>query len=157
MATEHDSWIKGLGVNLEGFSGEPEGPGGVEATATTPAALFKLKVRLALEEAGVLDAAGGLTPLAIQSAKPVPLKSEIGNQEAIKALTAGGRKIENWGKFTTKSVEVLGRGVQVHFYKSNSGEVDYSYERDFKVKGVEKVFDAHGTELRKKDLKILNH
>ena len=77
-----------------------------------------------------------MTPAAIRSAKKIYLGEEgIKNQDIIDILKKHGKPIDDWEKYTTKSVTISsGQSRQIHFYRNaKAGIVDYETV-DFKVK-----------------------
>jgi hypothetical protein len=107
--------------------------------ATSIITKTQLRTQLAFQEAGILDANGGLTPKAVLNADIIDLKDPIRNPAVVKVLTSDGSNISDWRKFTTKSVTMPnGQRLQIHFYKNIiTNKVDY-LTQDYKVKGVVK-------------------
>lgn len=99
---------------------------------------WRLKARLAFEEAGIL-AFGRLTDAAIQASKPaMGKKGKLTNPSVIRHLKLKGGDIKDWKKMKTESITLRGtnQSVQIHFYKNEKiGKVAYGHP-DFKVKGV---------------------
>jgi RHS repeat-associated protein len=108
----------------------------------------RLKVQLALEEQGILTKGGkGLTEKAIREAREITLAGDrITNPEVVKELTKIGGPIEQWGKFSTTTINLsTGQRIQVHFYMNKvTGQISYKPWYDFKVKG--KIYLEKGLE-----------
>lgn len=94
--------------------------GTADKVATTPQSALKLRTELAFKEAGILTKDGKLSQKAIQESSRVALKDgKIQNPDVVRVLTKDGSKIEDWGKFTTKSVTMPnGQSMQIHYYKT---------------------------------------
>lgn len=86
---------------------------------------LQLRTELTFKQAGILDDNGKLTTTAIE------------NSKVISILIKDGSKIEDWNKYTTKSVVMPnGQSMQIHFYmNTKTGKIDYE-TKDSKVKGV---------------------
>jgi len=92
----------------------------------------RLRTQLAFEEAGMLNSEGRLTAQALDSSIDIVPGSQLVNSRVIAGLTRNGTRIEDWAKFTTRSVNINGRGHQIHFYRHGpTGTVNYNIE--FKV------------------------
>lgn len=99
---------------------------------------LQLRTELAFKQAGILDDNGKLTTTAIENSRKISLSSGvIENSKVISILTKDGSKIEDWNKYTTKSVVMPnGQSMQIHFYmNTKTGKIDYE-TKDSKVKGV---------------------
>lgn len=99
---------------------------------------LQLRTELTFKQAGILDDNGKLTTTAIENSRKISLSSGvIENSKVISILTKDGSKIEDWNKYTTKSVVMPnGQSMQIHFYmNTKTGKIDYE-TKDFKVKGV---------------------
>lgn len=99
---------------------------------------LQLRTELTFKQAGILDDNGKLTTTAIENSRKISLSSGvIENSKVIRILTKDGSKIEDWNKYTTKSVVMPnGQSMQIHFYmNTKTGKIDYE-TKDFKVKGV---------------------
>ncbi|OAV06967.1 hypothetical protein AO373_1943 [Moraxella catarrhalis] len=96
------------------------------------------RTELTFKQAGILDDNGKLTTTAIENSRTISLSSGvIENSKVISILTKDGSKIEDWNKYTTKSVVMPnGQSMQIHFYmNTKTGKIDYE-TKDSKVKGV---------------------
>lgn len=99
---------------------------------------LQLRTELAFKQAGILDDNGKLTTTTIENSRKISLSSGvIENSKVISILTKDGSKIEDWNKYTTKSVVMPnGQSMQIHFYmNTKTGKIDYE-TKDSKVKGV---------------------
>jgi len=137
--------------------------------SVTAAQRVQLRTQLQLQEAGVLNQQGRLTQGALANSyeTTTTIKGVLRNPSVVKELTKNGTKIEDWGKFTTTSVERVPsgnvidissrtgkevvvaqpQGLQVHFYVHRpTGQVNYTLT-DFKVKN--KVADSFLKVLKK--------
>ncbi|EGE10759.1 hypothetical protein CPI14_08930 [Moraxella catarrhalis] len=66
---------------------------------------LQLRTELTFKQAGILDDNGKLTTTAIENSRKISLSSGvIENSKVIRILTKDGSKIEDWNKYTTKSV-----------------------------------------------------
>lgn len=96
------------------------------------------RTELTFKQAGILDDNGKLTTTTIENSRKISLSSGvIENSKVISILTKDSSKIEDWNKYTTKSVVMPnGQSMQIHFYmNTETGKIDYE-TKDFKVKGV---------------------
>jgi len=134
-------WERGLAmVGLGGVTKSLRGAKtltSIEKEAAQSAAnASRLKAQLAFEEAGILTRGGeGLTQEAITLSREISISGgRLTNPEVVRELTKDGSRIEDWGKFTTQSVELSGgQRSQIHFYQNRvTGEVNLNI--DFKVK-----------------------
>jgi len=111
--------------------------------ADSLASALRLKAELAFKEAGLLDSNGKLTSNSLSVQNRIFLKKgeELHNSSVIKELTKNGQPMENWGKYSTKHVDLPnGQKVQVHYYYNHvTSEVNYTHS-DFKITGVIKTF-----------------
>jgi uncharacterized protein YggL (DUF469 family) len=94
-----------------------------------------LRIKLQLEEAGLIDQNGKLTQRAIEKVIEITPGNKLVNPFAIKELTKDGSKIEDWAKVATNDKIVLknGKKAELHFYKHKNGKVNTTI--DFKLKG----------------------
>ncbi len=92
----------------------------------------RLNEQLFLEEAaGVFDDAGALRPSVIRSSDRIIEGADLGNTQVVKALTADGSNIADWGKYVTQSFGGS-RPYTVHFYFNPvTGRANYTI--DYKV------------------------
>jgi hypothetical protein len=126
-----------LGRLKERFKGKRPDNASVGANNVNNA--LRLKTQLALEEAGLLKKGGKeLTETAISEARRVEIAGgRLTNPEVVEELTKIGGNIEDWAKYSTKTITLpSGQRVQVHFYMNKvTGQVSYRPWYDFKVKG----------------------
>lgn len=107
----------------------------------------RLRAKLAFQEAGILDEDGHLTNEAVKNAGSAMGRSlTLTNQSVVGELTKDGGEVADWGKFTTKSIEMPnGQRAQIHFYQNKvTGQVNYTHP-DFKIKGVVNDFYPNDT------------
>lgn len=72
---------------------------------------------------------GGLTKEAIRDAKRIIEGSELNNPEVIRRLTADGSRIQDWGKYETKTFETPSGSYKAHFYYNpKTGKVDLNID-----------------------------
>ncbi len=106
--------------------------------APLPVNATRLNVKLAFEEANILTRDGAsLTKEAISLSREIPLSGgKITKSTVVKELTSNGSSIDDWGKFTTQTINLSsGQKSQIHFYKNKvTNEVNLNV--DFKVKGL---------------------
>jgi RHS repeat-associated protein len=103
-------------------------------SARTLAARNGLETQLSRKEADAISSRFGyLKPEVIDSSREILRGEDLGNPSVIRALTADGSKIEDWGKYSTKTYRSPSGPFQVHFYYNNvTGRVNYNI--DYKVK-----------------------
>jgi len=102
---------------------------------------LRLQVELAFREADFLNIKGELTKKALSNIKILIRGRDLKSSSVIEALTKNGSNINDWGKYTTKSLALRnGQSKQIHFYlNSATGQVDYTHI-DFKIKDPIKPF-----------------
>ena len=114
---------------------------------TSAADSLRLKAELAFREAGFLGQSGKLTPKALEYTNDKRSRlikgKKLGNPEVIQELTKNGQPLENWGKYTTREVQLHnGQNAEIHFYYNKvTGDVNYSI--DYKVKELISPFDKN--------------
>lgn len=99
---------------------------------------LRLRTQLAFEEAGILRRGGaGLTNEAIKTATEVPISGgRLTNPAVVQELTCNGSSITDWGKFTTRTIELPGgQRSPIHFYM-NRVTKETNLNIDFKVKNT---------------------
>ncbi len=106
---------------------------------------IKLKVQLALQEAGILDSAGKINPKAIRiEEKALSEKNaRIGFVDTVSMLSQTDNNMENWIKLKTIPVKLsTKRSVEVHYYYNiNLNVINYSI--DYKVKPLVSLFTKY--------------
>lgn len=87
------------------------------AGASNAANGVRLAQQLARESAeSAFTASGGLRTEVIQGSSRIIDGSRLGNPDVVKALTADGSNIADWGKYTTQTFQSPSGPFQVHFY-----------------------------------------
>lgn len=72
---------------------------------------------MAFQEAGILRNSEKLTDKAIEASIWIKGGDKLNNPHVISMLTAGGKSMNDWGKYKTDSVTLpTGQSVQIHFY-----------------------------------------
>ncbi|MGH9199220.1 MAG: hypothetical protein ACRD1T_26265, partial [Acidimicrobiia bacterium] len=84
---------------------------------------------LADEAASIFTRSGGLQDEVIAASKQIIPGSKLGNPSVIKALTADGSEIAEWGKYVTPMFRSPSGPFQVHFYYNRvTGAVNYAWD-----------------------------
>jgi RHS repeat-associated protein len=103
-------------------------------SARTLGARNGLEMQMSREEADAISSkAGYLKPEVIDSARLIIRGEDLGNRNLIQQLTMDGSRLEDWGKYSTKTYRSPSGPFQVHFYyNKTTGRMDYGV--DYKVK-----------------------
>ncbi|MFV0460767.1 MAG: RHS repeat-associated core domain-containing protein [Actinomycetales bacterium] len=103
------------------------------AGASNAANGVRLAQQLARESAeSAFTASGGLRTEVIQGSSRIIDGSRLGNPDVVKALTADGSNIADWGKYTTQTFQSPSGPFQAHFYYNPvTGAANYSV--DYKI------------------------
>lgn len=81
------------------------------------------------DAASVFTREGMLHPDAVRTASRIPLGSELSNPEVVRELTSNGTRIQDWGKYATRTSHSPSGDFQVHFYYNpTTGEVNYNID-----------------------------
>jgi hypothetical protein len=95
-----------------------------------------LKIKLSKEQvSSMFDSNGVLRSEFINQAIEVPLRKGIRNAKVIDILTSDGSNINEWAKFTTKTINSGGIEGEFHFYKNKvTGKINKDIDYKFKFK-----------------------
>jgi len=92
------------------------------------------KQQLAFQEAAssFLWPSGELHPEVIRTSSPIIPGSKLGNSEVVRELTSNGSQIQDWAKYTSKTIRGPSFDFQIHFYYNKLlDQVNYSI--DYKI------------------------
>jgi hypothetical protein len=107
-----------------------EGTGPAASSMTSATGLAR---QLAGKEASsIFTDSGDLQPSVIRASGEIIEGPDLKNPEVVKALTADGSNIADWGKYSTPTFESPSGPFQVHFYY-NETENTVDYSMDYKA------------------------